>query len=230
MAENTLFNFSIPELGQRGDKIANVFTRDKAEFISYGYPEETAASIISQTETLKEFPSDEFYEGEQRMATHEKNVARETLQNLLLDLRNRAQLVYGINSVDYKAFSLGRLADLNDNEMVQRALHVSQVASVRLDKLAEKMVTQETLDTILDGRSNLDDAIDKQATAITRRREKKIERLRLANSLYKLISELSGVGKLIWKNKNEAYYLDYVIYGSNKAMAEQTETPEVETE
>lgn len=114
--------------------------------------------------------------------------------------------------------------------MVQRALHVSQVASVRLDKLAEKMVTQETLDTILDGRNNLDDAIDKQATAITRRREKKIERLRLANSLYKLISELCGVGKLIWKNKNEAYYLDYVIYGSNKAIAEQTETPEVETE
>ncbi|WP_171973243.1 hypothetical protein [Saccharicrinis aurantiacus] len=33
----------------------------------------------------------------------------------------------------------------------------------------------------------------------------------------------SEVGKLIWKGKNEAFYNDYVIYGSSKSMLEESD-------
>lgn len=228
MEENMSFNFSIAELCQRGDKLIATYLRDQAEFVNYGYSAETATAIETQTNELKEFPTDDYYEGLQQIATNNKNKSRASLEYNLVDLRNRARLVYGINSVDYKAFKLKRVGDLNDNELVQRALLACQVAAPRLVPLGKRMVSQESLDVIMNDREQLDNDIDKQAAAITQRREKKIERTRKANKLYKLISEISDVGKLIWKGKNEAYYLDYVIYGSAKAVAQQDE--ELETE
>ncbi|TRX63179.1 hypothetical protein [Carboxylicivirga sp. M1479] len=228
MENNTLFNFSIAELCQRSDKLQASYKRDEAEFTNYGYSPDTATTLFDKTEVVKQFPSDDYYEGEQRIVTNAKKIASENLTNNLCDLRNRARLTYGSNSVDYKAFNFKGLSDISDNELVQRALHITQVATPRLDTLATRMVTQASLDLILADRKILDDQIDKQATSITTRREKKLERTRLANDLYKLLSELSEVGKIIWKGKNEAYYFDYVIYGSTKAIAQQDEEVELE--
>ena len=228
MEENTNFNFSIPELAQRGDKLGVVFLRDKEAFISYGYDVATVELMAVKTEALKRFPSDDYYEGKQKMATDAKNQIRQRLEANISDLRNRAKLCYGAKSVEFSLFRFNRLKDQNDNELVQQALHVTQVAETRLEVLSKRMVTQESLNTILEDRHKLDVAIDEQATAVTERREKKIERTRLANELYKIISELSEVGKMIWKGKNEAYYTDYVIYGSAKAITVQAEETEVE--
>ncbi len=35
--------------------------------------------------------------------------------------------------------------------------------------------------------------------------------------------QLGLLSEMIWKGKNEAYYTDYVIYGSAKPMADQAE-------
>ncbi|MCG8582410.1 MAG: hypothetical protein MI866_20970 [Bacteroidales bacterium] len=223
MSKNVLFSFSIAELCQRGDKLQATYIRDKAEFTTYGYTEKTATAIGETTERLKVFPSDDYYEGKQRIVTNEKLVSRENLINNIFDLRNRARLVYGSSSVDYKAFNFKDIARHNDNELVQKALLVCQVAEPRLQDLSTRMVTKEMIDEIKKERQRLDDLIDKQATAFTLRREKKLERIRLANELYKLVAEISEVGKIIWKGRNEAYYMDYVIYGSSKSIAQQTE-------
>jgi hypothetical protein len=228
MDNNTLFNFPIAELCQRSDKLQASYLRDEAEFINYGYSAETAATLSEKTEMVKQFPSDDYYEGEQRIVTNAKNTARENLINNICDLRNRARLTYGSNSVDYKAFNFKHITEISDNELVQRALHINQVATSRLEILAGRMVTQANLDDIMSGRKLLDDQIDQQALAVTTRREKKLERTRLANDLYKLLSEVCEVGKIIWKGKNEAYYLDYVIYGSAKPIAQQEDDLEVE--
>jgi len=150
------------------------------------------------------------------------------LEANISDLRNRAKLSLGAKSVDFSLFRFNRMKDQSDNELVQQALHVTQVAETRLEVLSTRMVTQASLDIILDERQKLDVAIDEQATAVTERRQKKVERTRLANELYKIISELSEVGKLIWKGKNEACYTDYVIYGSAKSISVQAEESEVE--
>jgi len=228
MEENTNFNFSIPELAQRGDKLGSVYKRDEAAFVSYGYNVATAELMAAKTEALKYFPSDDYYEGKQKVATDGKNQIRQSLEANISDLRNRAKLSLGAKSVDFSLFRFNRMKDQSDNELVQQALHVTQVAETRLEVLSTRMVTQESLDIILDERQKLDVAIDEQATAVTERRQKKVERTRLANELYKIISELSEVGKLIWKGKNEACYTDYVIYGSAKSISVQAEESEVE--
>lgn len=226
MEEILAFKFTIAELCQRGDKLVVVYKRDEAEFLNYGYPLETAEQIVTKTDELKAFPTDEYYEGLQQLATTEKKAAREELTNNLIDVKNRFKLTYGANSPELKVLKLNNVSKLNDNELIQKALHTYQVCEPRLTALAKRNVTQATLDGVMTSRTKLDKAIDKQATAITQRREKTLERTRLANELYKLLSELCEVGKLIWKNKNEAFYTDYVIYGSLKAIAEQEESIE----
>ncbi|TLX78356.1 hypothetical protein E9993_01370 [Labilibacter sediminis] len=216
-----IFNFSIPELCQRADKLAISYKRDTESFKAYGYNGESLSNIETQTETLKQYPSDDYYEGKQKQATDVKNQLRATLETNISDLKNRTRLALGTKSMDYSLFKFSKLASLNDNDLVQYSLHVVNIAQPILDKLSSRLVTQEDLDTILSDRSKLDDAIDIQASAISERRIKKVERTKLANELYQLISELSEVGKIIWKEQNEAYYTDYVIYGSAKAIVEQ---------
>ncbi|MCU4176581.1 hypothetical protein [Carboxylicivirga sp. N1Y90] len=217
------FGFSIAELLQRGDKFIFCFDRDKAEFEGYGYGDDIRSTIISSIAALKALPTDIYYEGEQKMCTNNKNEIREDLEHDINDLANRSRLALGAKSVEYSLFRFGTLAELSDNDMVSKASHVVQVAQKRMDKLAKRMVNDELLNAITTGGNKLDDAIDKQAEAQSIRKEKVVERHNMANDLYKNMSELCEAGKRIWKGKNEAYYTDYVIYGSSKPMADQAE-------
>ncbi len=164
------------------------------------------------------------------MATDDKKQCRAHLETNVVDLRTRTKLAIGEKSIEYSLFKFNKLGTLNDNELVQYALHVVNTAQPMLEKLTNRLVTQEILDTIVEDRKKLDDAIDRQSTAISERREKKVKRIELANELYTLLSELSELGKTIWKNKNEAFYTDYVIYGSAKSMEDQLEEQEDDTE
>ena len=222
------FNFSIAELCQRADKLAISYKRDEEAFKNYGYNGESIQQMEARTETLKQFPSDDYYGGLQKMATDKKNQIRTILETNLSDLRNRAKLALGAKSVEYSLFKFGKLNVLNDNEVVQYVLHVVNTAQPRLEVLSKRLVDQPMLDVLVADRQKLDDAIDEQSTAISERRDKSVKRTKLANDVYVLISELSEVGKLIWKETNEAYYTDYIIYGSSKAIEEQVEELEVE--
>ena len=215
-----IFNFPIPDLCQRADQMVYSYNRDKKEFINYGFNSTTLTAINVKTESLKHFPSDDHYGGLQRLSTYNKNQIRVITEAHIIDLRTRIKLAIDVKSVEYSLFRFNRLSHIGDNELVQYVLHVVNTAQPMLDRLSRRLVKQVTLDKMMELRQQLDDAIDKQSTAVSERSEKKAKRNILANELYTLLSELSDVGKMIWKNKNEAFYTDYVIYGSSKLMDE----------
>jgi len=223
MKITTNFNFSIPELAQRADKILRSFDRDSEHFAGYGYDGAMRDKLGIITTQVKDFPSDDYYEGNQKIKTNEKRKVRDELEADINDLRNRTRLVYGAKSMEYGLFKFSSTTEMSDNDLVQYALHVVHIANPRLEDLKKRQVTQENINTIMTKRNLLDSAIDEQAGAVSLRKEKTVQRKHLANDLYKLISEVCEVGKMIWKGKNEAFYADYVIYGSAKAMAEEVE-------
>nr|WP_321451183.1 hypothetical protein [uncultured Carboxylicivirga sp.] len=225
----TNFGFSIAELLQRNDKLQVVMKRDTEQFQGYGSGNDILEQMASLGTKLKEMPSNAYYEGEQKLLTDKKGNIRSALENDINDLRNRARLTYGSKSVEYDIFQFGRTHQLADNELVTHALHVAKTAESRLNILANRQVSQVLIDSILSNRTLLDDVIDEQSLAMSKRREKSVERITMANELYGLISEACEIGKLIWKGKNEAYFTDYVIYGSSKPIAEQTEVDKEET-
>ncbi|MBS2096635.1 hypothetical protein [Carboxylicivirga linearis] len=198
------FGFSIAELLQRNDKLLIVIKRDAEQFKGYGSGNELPEKMATLGSSLKEMPSNDYYEGEQKLLTNQKAEIRLALENDINDLRNRVRLTYGSKSVEYDIFRFGRIHQLSDNELVQHALHVVKTAEPRLDKLSGRQVTQSLLDSILGNRTLLDDIIDKQSIAMSLRSEKSLERKTLANELYGLISEACDIGKLIWQEKKRS--------------------------
>ncbi len=228
MNETTVFNFSISELCQRADKLGMSFKRDQKSFVNYGYSEATVPLVAAKVAQLRKYLFDDYYAGIQKEATDAKNKIRQQLEADIKDFRNRVKLCYDTKSVDYSLFRFHKkLSRLADYALVQYANILVMVARPRLEKLSEQNITQKNLDKILQDRISLDEAIDIQSEAIANRREKKHERITHANELYTLLSEISEVGKVIWKGKNEAYYNDYVNYGSAQSIAVLTQ--EVET-
>ena len=223
MKITTNFNFSIPELAQRADKILRSFDRDSELFAGYGYDGAIRDKVGMITSQVKDFPSDDYYEGHQKVKTNEKRKIRDELESEINDIRNRARLVYGAKSMEYSLFKFNSTTEMSDNDLAQYALHVIQIAQPRLEDLKKRQVSQENLNAIMTKRNQLDSAIDEQAGAVSLRKEKTVQRKHLANDLYKLISEVCEVGKMIWKGQNEAFYADYVIYGPAKTMSEQVE-------
>jgi hypothetical protein len=215
------FNFSFAELVQRGDKCEAAMERDATEFAAYGSTVEDRNKLASFTAELKAFPSDDYYEGLQKVETDQKRKSRSALETLLVDHRNRAELALGEKSVEYSLFRYKPMKEYSDSALVQQATHAVTVSANYMDVLSGRQVTPATLDNIIGGRDLLDSNIDRQSKAQTLRSQKSQERNTLANKLYKMISEACKIGKMVWGNKNEAFYTDYVIYGSSKSMEDQ---------
>jgi DNA-binding protein Fis len=162
------------------------------------------------------------------LKTEEKKGYREGLIAQISDLRFRAKLALGENDTRYRLFRFSSLSRMTDKDLVSYAKHVVQTATNLLPELSIRRVDQPMLDQILQHTSLLDTAIDIQAEFMALREQKQVERTAAANELYDRIAEACEVGKKIWENKNQAFYDDYVLYGSHKAAevtVDETEEP-----
>ena len=75
-----VFNMSYGALMQLGDSAVSLITRDAAELATYGIDAATKTFISTNTEALKDFPSDVEYEGRAMTATEIKNKTADDLK------------------------------------------------------------------------------------------------------------------------------------------------------
>lgn len=223
------FNLSYPELSQRGDRVQTVIARDIKEFTEYGYKKNLSNEIGNKTEAFKAILPDMYWEGQKTLMTNAKDQCKGKLLEYLGEIAFKAKLALGANSKEYATFRFSGLDRLSDVQLVSYAKHVCKTAEYFKDDLASRNVTEEVINQTVEATKALDDTIDKQSEAIAIREQKSVERLKLGNELYELIAELCEVGKRIWEHKNEAFYHDYVLYGSNKS-ATTNESEEVLSE
>ena len=78
--------------------------------------------------------------------------------------------------------------------------------------------------------NDLDDAIDRVSQTVAQRDEASQKRARIGNELYAMITLVCDAGKRYWNGENEAYYNDYVIYGSSTPIAQPEEEEEAPAE
>jgi len=213
------FSLSYPELSQRGDRVQSVVARDIQEFIKYGYEETIATSVGEKTEHFKAILPDMFWEGQKTLTTNIKDQCRGKLVEILGEIAFKAKLALGDSSKEYATFRFSGMDRQSDQQLVSYSKHVCKTAEFFKDILATRNLTEEVVNQATEATKALDDAIDAQIEAIAVREQKSMERLKSGNELYDLIVELCEVGKRIWENKNEAYYHDYILYGSNKSSA-----------
>ena len=218
------FKMPYSELGQRGDRVQAVVTRDVAEFIKFGYEETISTKVGEKTKQFKDILPDMYWEGQKTLKTNAKDECRSSLVGLLGEIAFKAKLALGYGSKEYATFRFSGVDRKTDNELVAYGKHVCQTADFFKDQLSKRNATPELITQATDATIALDDAIDAQAEAISVREQKSVERLALGNELYDLIVELCDVGKRIWENKNEAFYNDYVLYASSKSTSQTEES------
>lgn len=230
MKQTRKFTMTYSELGQRGDRVKAVVTRDLSEFVKYGYADTLPTKVEEKTEQFKSVLPDMYWEGQKTLKTNAKDECRNALIGLLGETAFKSKLALGNDSKEYATFRFSGMERKTDMELVAYAKHVCKTAEYFTDKLSQRNVTPELISQTNEAINALDDAIDAQAEAISVREQKSVERLALGNELYELIVELCDVGKRIWEHKNEAYYNDYVLYSSSKSTAQIEEEEDVAEE
>lgn len=228
MKQSRKFAMSYAELAQRGDRLVSLVSRDINEFAKYGYAADSPTILKSLTDNFKSIEPDMYWEGHQTLVTNAKNKNREKTTALLGEIGFKAKLALGENSKEYKMFRIGGVSRLKDSQLVTYAKHVCATAKYFIEQLASRNVDDALLAECLMAVTELDDSIDDQTEAISLREQKSVERLDLGNQLYQMISEACEVGKRIWENKNQAFYDDYVLYGSTRSSAADDNEEEVE--
>lgn len=220
----TNFNFSFGTLTQRGDRVDNLLQRDAAEFARLGYTDDSRSDLKALVQEFRDLPSDDYWLGQQMMKTEAKKKAHENLSSQLIDLRFRAKLALGEKSVEYRALRFGKVQTMKEQDLIIFAFHVSATCREMMDQLAKRNITEAMLDTMDSTATQLDNAIDEQKKTISTREAKSFERQEKANAIYAQIAEICEVGKKIWEDTNQAYYNDYVIYGSQEPIDEDEES------
>ena len=222
----TNFNFSMGTLTQRADRIIDLLERDTEQFSPLSYDETFCTNFTTRLTTFRQMPSDNYWLGQQTLKTDAKNKANDQVKNSLATLRFRCKYALGEQSPEYKALRFNRLKDIKPADLISLANHICTTCREMPDKLASRGITENTFVEIESDVTVLDDAIDEQEEMMSTREAKTIEREKAANEIYMLISEVCEAGKDIWNNVNQAYYNDYVIYGSRDSIEEDDENEE----
>jgi len=222
----TNFNFSFGALTQRADRIDNLLQRDATEFAELGYDETYRTNLKALVQAFRVLPSDDYWLGQQMLKTDTKKNAQGSLVDQLVDLRFRAKLALTDKSVEYRALRFGKVQTMKEQDLIIFAGHICTTCREMMYLLEKRNITEAMLAEIESTASTLDDAIDEQKKIISTREAKAFERQEKANAIYAMIAEICEVGKKIWDGENEAYYNDYVIYGSQEPIEEDEEIGE----
>jgi hypothetical protein len=202
---------SLVDLLKLGDRCVMYVERDANEFINYGIEAEKRQAMIALIRQLKDFPIDDYYMGLQKLATEAKRRARRTLIKTILDIKQRYRLVFGVKSPEYSLFHKINISNLKDNDLVIFAVKVFDLALSKLSALKARQVTHELLEQLNHQREAFKGTINECGQALILRQEMTKERNKLAKQLNDMIREYCQIGKLIWIDRDEALYSNYLI-------------------
>ena len=206
------FNMSYAALYQLGDKAVKLIERDSTELAAFGIEEDYKNHIKEKTTELKNYPTDEEFQGLVSVSTEDKNKLADEIRVSISAIAVRIKNAFGIGSAEYKYFGFHKLYRLSDCDLHRRGKMVVSAANKYFDVLSERGFKEEDITELTNIVDAFDASIYNKYDAVTKRDVSTEERLVLSNELYKLISEVFDYGKNYWYTRKEAKYNDYIIY------------------
>jgi hypothetical protein len=208
------FRFSFGSLAQLGDKASGLAERDSAELAAYGVDDTFKTNLATQTQALKDCPSDEEYEGNVKDLTEKKDLSVDAIKVAIREIMARVINVFPVGSGKWLRFHTEGLNEMDDPNLIKCGYRVVRMATLFSAQLLVKGVTPEMIQDLKDLTTTYDDDYDAQQDAKLERRSATRDRVLLANGLYHLIVELFGYGKNYWVTRDSAKYKDYIIYNT----------------
>lgn len=217
-----LFQMSFADLMQLGDEGDSLIERDAAELLPYGVDADYRTDLANLTQELKDFPTDEEFQGDVTDLTEIKDTAADAVKVAIRSIMVRVKSGFGDNTGKYRRFGTEGLDRLDDKDLVKCGKRVVRMATLFLSQLAAKGLTLAMITELGTKVTTLDNALDAQDDAIRLRDSSTEDRIELGNELYKKIVELFDYGKDYWITRSEAKYNDYVIYNTPSGSSGNT--------
>jgi hypothetical protein len=208
------FKFSFGVLAQLGDKASGLAERDGVELATYGVDDTFKTNLATQTQALKDCPSDEEYKGNVKDLTEKKDLSADAVKVAIREIMARVINVFPVGSGKWLRFHTEGLNEMDDPNLIKCGFRVVRMSTLFAAQLLPKGVTPEMIQNLEDLTTTYDDDYDAQQDAMLERRSATRDRVLLANGLYRLIVELFGYGKNYWVTRNSAKYKDYIIYNT----------------
>ena len=217
-----LYRFTDGKLEQTTDGVLDAAENDKAQMEPRGVDLARRTAIKALRDDFSNFPADDYYAGEQTLATEAKDLSRARLTTTVRTVFTAAENTFGLKSKQYKQFGDPALTRLNDNDMVRNARNAMRIANKYLTPLAGEGITAAFLTDLEALIKALDDKIDDQKAAEREREIATGERVDKGNLLYTELVKVCNTGKDVWAEVNEAKYKQYVIYNTPSGEPEET--------
>jgi hypothetical protein len=161
-------------------------------------------------------PNDVLLESEKMIKIAERDKARKTINPFIKDIKFIAKLAFYTSPETYKSFGDIVTSKLNEKGFLAAAAHINQLIITYRAALALSGLTDIKFEAYQKAYKNLKTANEEVAEIIAKREQTTIERVTLANELYKYISHYSEAAKILWKDKNIHKYNNYLIYDEKK--------------
>ncbi|MEP7167932.1 MAG: hypothetical protein ABI855_01040 [Bacteroidota bacterium] len=206
------YAFSDVTLGELGDSLVGFAERDILQMNPFGYDQPRLDGIKDQIKLFKEFPSDEYFAGRLMGAAADKNTAIQVMSAMAEGVVRRAITKWGKDSYRIRAFGWTGYITKPDAEKTATCRLVHKMGTMVQPDLASLGLDAALLDDLKIKITEADDAMVMKLVRVSERDGKVNERIAAANELYVELVKLADTGKHIFKEINESYYNDYVIY------------------
>lgn len=206
------YNFSDTELIYIANKQLKYITRDIEEFKEYSSSQLNLTIYIKSLQAFVDYPTDVILESEKVECIARRNEIRKEIETAIRDIHFIAKLTFSKTPDQIKQLGNAYLSKQSETQILATAQQIGNIIGEYRQGLAENGLTNAKFDNFNKIHEDLKNTIKLLDEATIKRKQATSERIILANELYKFVSCYSELGRLIWKDKNQTKYDNYVIY------------------
>jgi hypothetical protein len=211
------FNLTYPELITTANAIHTFMLRDTTEFAGFGILALDITAFKTKIDTFGALPTDDELLAVLKSSTANKETLSNELRIMLRGIDQRAYLAFSSDEGKYGLFHTGSLSKLTDSELLVFGRQVKRSCDLYHTELLVYGLTALMITALNTLNNDFETSMDTQQTAISARDAATNNRAKKAMELYELMMKYCDVGKTIWYETNEAYYNDYVIFGTSSS-------------
>jgi hypothetical protein len=209
------YNFSDAELYSECSERIQYLRRDAAEFLTYGFDENSRLNLEKLVLSFSNLPDDNELVGDQMQATQKKNDAAESLKTAIRTVMTRVAVKIDVKSGKYRKFGTQKMNDMSDANLLLCGLRVARVAEQVMPFLDGSGLKMDLIDRVRLCAKAFETALHIQFDKIAERDIAVEKRIELGNTVYRQLVLVCNIGKDIWAENNKAKYENYTIYESN---------------
>jgi len=210
--EDLMYRGSYANLGELGLEKVVYIERDILHFIKFGVTADRATYLRNLIHEFMNLEADESQMVNQLTISIEKDEVKTKLRVAIRQVITAVETSFVDKDkllVNY--FKIDNLSQINEAELLKQCSRLIAMIQKYSNKLTEYTVPQELITKIGDLWTQLSNLCNQHDIAKAERKNSTIERHRISNELYRLISKYCKIGRAIWMNENQVYYQNYII-------------------